>query len=116
MVKFSRLVLLLTITVSFRVISAPPIVTVSKKQFGDKWIFKREEVMLECRTNGALFVINPSTLMQYPLNNIAVEQMKKREIIASQLSAILLKPTNLSQQKIDITPILKTAQNLCKTN
>jgi len=52
--------------------------------------------------------------MQYPLNSIAAEQMKKREIIASPLSTILLKPADLSQQKIDITPILKTAQNLCK--
>lgn len=114
MVKFSRLVLLLTITVSFPVISSPPIITVSKKQFGNKWIFKRDEVMLECRTNGALLVINPSTLMQYPLNSIAAEQMKKREIIASPLSTILLKPAYLLQQKIDIIPILKTAQNLCK--
>lgn len=113
MVKFSRLVLLLTITVSFPVISAPPIITVNKKQFDDQWIFKREEVMLECRTNGALFVINPSTLMQYPLNNIAVEQMKKGEIIASPLSAILLEPANLSQQKINISSIVRTAQNLC---
>lgn len=113
MVKLSRLVLLLTITVSFPIITAPPIVTVSKKQFADKQIFKRKEVTLECRTNGALLVINPSTLMQYPLNNIVAEQIKRREIIASPLSAILLEPISLSQQKIDITPILETAQDLC---
>ncbi|WP_420837758.1 DUF2511 domain-containing protein [Arsenophonus endosymbiont of Bemisia tabaci] len=100
--------------ISFPVISSPPIITVSKKQFGDKWIFKREEVMLECRANGALLVINPSTLMQYLLNSIGAEQMKKSEIIASPLSTILHKPADLSEQKIDITRILKTAQNLFK--
>ncbi|MFV9998006.1 MAG: DUF2511 domain-containing protein [Arsenophonus endosymbiont of Dermacentor nuttalli] len=41
--------------------------------------------MLECRANGTLFVINPSTLMQYPLNDIVIEQLKNREIIASPL-------------------------------
>ena len=33
----------------------------------------REEVMLNCRADGAWFVINPATLMQYPLNEIANE-------------------------------------------
>ncbi|MFS1537936.1 MAG: hypothetical protein ACL7BU_03775 [Candidatus Phlomobacter fragariae] len=40
--------------------------------------------------------------------------MKKCEIIASSFSIILLESSNLLQQKIDITAILKTAQSLCK--
>ena len=72
--------------------------------------------MLECRANGTLFVINPSILMQYPLNDIVIEQLKNREIIASPLSTILLKQTDISRQKIDIPPFQKTAKILFKTN
>ena len=47
-------------------------ITVSRFEVGkDKWAFNREEVMLTCRPGNALYVINPSTLVQYPLNDIA---------------------------------------------
>ncbi|MDE9500121.1 YebY family protein, partial [Xenorhabdus bovienii] len=74
---------------SFQGIAAP-IQTVSKLQFGKQWAFTREEVMLDCRSGGALFVINPSTLMQYPLNDRATQLMKSNKVIATSLETILL--------------------------
>lgn len=48
---------------------AGEIITVSRFEIGKaKWPFTREEVMLTCEKDGALFAINPSTLLQYPLN------------------------------------------------
>ncbi|MGU0056882.1 DUF2511 domain-containing protein [Enterobacter hormaechei] len=45
----------------------------------DNWAFNREEVMLTCRPGNALYVINPSTLVRYPLNDVAEQQVASRE-------------------------------------
>ncbi|STP46253.1 protein [Escherichia coli] len=71
MMKKSILAFLL-LTSSAAVLAAPQVITVSRFEVGkDKWAFNREEVMLTCRPGNALYVINPSTLVQYPLNDIA---------------------------------------------
>ncbi|KLN96765.1 hypothetical protein VK86_08825 [Moellerella wisconsensis] len=104
---------LLLTSISFSSLSAP-ITTVSKKQIGaDKWPFTREEVMLECRSNGALMVINPATLMQYPINDIAIKQMKNREINATPIDILLLDDPQQSGMKMDIAVIQQAAQGLC---
>ncbi|MBP6121392.1 MULTISPECIES: YebY family protein [Providencia] len=92
---------------------AAPLTTVSKKQFGNDWPFTREEVMLECRNNGALVVINPATLMQYPLNDIATSLMEKKQIKAQPID-VLLAPTD-SNKSIEqrILPLREAAQKLC---
>lgn len=93
-----------------------PLTSVSKKQFGDDWPFTREEVMLECRHNGALVVINPATLMQYPLNSIATELMIKKEIKAQPID-VLLKPTDSTKAVEErILPIKEAAAKLCASN
>ncbi|WP_180815894.1 hypothetical protein [Arsenophonus endosymbiont of Aphis craccivora] len=46
--------------------------------------------------------------------NLAISSANHLKVRFIQQSPILLKPADLSQQKIDITPILKIAQNLCK--
>ncbi|MBQ0267303.1 DUF2511 domain-containing protein [Providencia huaxiensis] len=100
-----------------------PLTSVSKKQFGADWPFTREEVMLECRHNGALVVINPATLMQYPLNEIATELMNKKEIKAQPID-VLLKPIDVLLKPIDsaksveerILPIKEAAEKLCVVN
>ncbi len=94
---------------------AAPLVTVSKKQFGaDKWPFSREEVMLECRANGAMVVINPSTLMQYPLNDIALEQMKSRQINAMPIDVLLLDDPKQAGTKMSILPVKEATEQLCQ--
>ncbi|PHM60699.1 hypothetical protein Xsto_03763 [Xenorhabdus stockiae] len=97
---------------SFQGIAAP-IQTVSKLQFGKQWAFTREEVMLDCRSGGALFVINPSTLMQYPLNERAEELVQANQVIATPLSTILLDDPEHNNQKMSIEPFQKAAMSLC---
>ncbi|PHM69455.1 YebY family protein [Xenorhabdus kozodoii] len=92
---------------------AAPIKTVSKLQFGKQWAFTREEVMLDCRSDGALFVINPSTLMQYPLNDQARQLMKFNQVNASSLDTILLNDPEHPNQKMSIEPFQKAALALC---
>ncbi|HAB72785.1 MAG TPA: hypothetical protein DCE46_01225, partial [Pantoea sp.] len=56
---------------------ASEIITVSRFEVGKtSWPFSREEVMLSCEKDGSLFAINPSTLMQYPLNDKAEARVK----------------------------------------
>ncbi|MBC8950152.1 MULTISPECIES: YebY family protein [Xenorhabdus] len=92
---------------------AAPIKTISKLQFGKQWAFTREEVMLDCRANGALFVINPSTLMQYPLNDRATQLMQANKVIASSLETILLNDPDHPNQKMSVEPFQKAALALC---
>ncbi|MEX5994343.1 YebY family protein [Providencia vermicola] len=104
---------MLLVSTTFSV-AAAPIETVSKKQFGDDWPFTREEVMLECRGNGALIVINPATLMQYPLNDVADSQMKNKEIKAQPID-VLLKPIDTQKATEErIQPLKLAAEKLCK--
>lgn len=75
MMKKSILAFLL-LTSSAAALAAPQVITVSRFEVGkDKWAFNREEVMLTCRPGNALYVINPSTLVQYPLNDIAQKEV-----------------------------------------
>lgn len=68
---------LLLLACSATAMAAPQVITVSRFEVGkDKWAFNREEVMLTCRPGQALYAINPSTLVQYPLNEVAQQQVK----------------------------------------
>ncbi len=65
----------LLLTSSAAALAAPQVITVSRFEVGkDKWAFNREEVMLTCRPGNALYVIT-STLVQYPLNDIAQRKL-----------------------------------------
>ncbi|OAT21595.1 YebY family protein [Proteus myxofaciens] len=100
---------------SFQAFSAP-ISTVSKLQFGDNWPFTREEVMLNCRSDGAWFVINPATLVQYPLNDIAMEQMKSGKVNAQLIDIIVLPDPNNAEEKKSLDPIKREFSSLCTKN
>lgn len=70
-------------------LAAPQVITVSRFEVGkDKWAFNREEVMLTCRPGQALYVINPSTLVQYPLNAIAEQQVAEGKTRAQPIAVI----------------------------
>ncbi|CNH74352.1 putative periplasmic or exported protein [Yersinia aldovae] len=98
---------------SANAVAAGKIITVSKFEFGKQWAFSREEVMLECRTGNALFVINPSTLAQYPLNDIATEQMKSGHVLAKPLDVLLLDDSTKPGQKMSLEPFQLRAMTLC---
>lgn len=100
---------------SFQILAAP-ISTVSKFQFGDDWPFTREEVMLNCRADGAWLVINPATLAQYPLNDIALEQMKSGRINAQLIDVILLPDPNNLEKKKSTVAIQNAFKSLCENN
>ncbi len=99
---------------SVNAMAAGKIITVSKFEFGKQWAFTREEVMLECRAGGALFVINPSTLAQYPLNDIATEQMKSGHVLAKPLDVLLLDDSEKPGQKMSLEPFQQRAMALCQ--
>ncbi|WP_145525899.1 YebY family protein [Yersinia rohdei] len=99
---------------SVNAIAAEKIITVSKFEFGKQWAFTREEVMLECRSGGALFVINPSTLAQYPLNDIATEQMKAGHVLAKPLDVLLLDDSEQPGVKMSLEPFQQRAMTLCQ--
>lgn len=95
-------------------LAAPQVITVSRFEVGkDKWAFNREEVMLTCRPGNALYVINPSTLVQYPLNSIAEEQVKAGKTTAQPLSIIQIDDPARPGEKMSLAPFIERAEKLC---
>jgi len=105
------LVLLATASSAF---AAPQVITVSRFEVGkDKWAFNREEVMLTCRPGHALYVINPSTLVQYPLNAIAEQQVASGKANGQPLSVIQVDDPQNPGQKMSLAPFIERAEKLC---
>lgn len=93
---------------------AAEIITVSRFEVGkDNWAFDREEVMLTCAKGGALLVINPSTLMQYPLNDVAQQMMKNGQLKGQPVSVIQIDDPQHPGQKKSLAPFIERAQKLC---
>lgn len=105
---------LLLLTAAGSVLAAPQIITVSRFEVGkENWAFNREEVMLTCRPGNALYVINPSTLVQYPLNAIAEEQVKAGKTTAQPLSIIQIDDPARPGEKMSLAPFIERAEKLC---
>jgi len=105
------LVLLATASSAF---AAPQVITVSRFEVGkDKWAFNREEVMLTCRPGQALYVINPSTLVQYPLNDIAEQQVASGKSTGQPLSVIQVDDPQNPGQKMSLATFIERAEKLC---
>ena len=93
---------------------AAQIITVSRFEIGkEKWPFNREEVMLTCEKDGAMFVINPSTLMTYPLNDIADTLFKNKQVKAQPISVIRAEDKAHPGQMMSLQPIIERTQALC---
>ncbi|WP_202300672.1 YebY family protein [Dryocola clanedunensis] len=106
---------LLLLAVSGTALAAPQIITVSRFEVGkDKWAFNREEVMLSCRGDHALFAINPSTLMQYPLNDKAEQMVKSGKTTGQPISVIQVDDPSAPGQKMSLAPFIDRAEKLCK--
>ncbi|EFE94915.1 YebY family protein [Serratia odorifera] len=86
---------------------------VTKLEFGKQWAFTKEEVTLQCRKGGALFVLNNSTLMQYPLNDVAEAQVKSGQQRAQPLEVILLDDAANPGHKMSVAPFRARAETLC---
>lgn len=117
MMKKSILAFLL-LTSSAAALAAPQVITVSRFEVGkDKWAFNREEVMLTCRPGNALYVINPSTLastlVQYPLNDIAQKEVASGKTKAQPISVIQINDPNNPGEKMSLAPFIERAEKLC---
>ncbi len=105
---------LLLLACSGSALAAPQVITVSRFEMGkDKWAFNREEVMLTCRPGQALYIINPSTLVQYPLNDIAKEQVKSGKSSGQPVSVIQVDDPAHPGQKMSLEPFIARAATLC---
>jgi len=95
--------------------AAGNVTTVSRFEIGkDKWAFNREEVMLSCRAGNALFVINPSTLMQYPLNQEAEQQILSGRTSGQPIAVILNDSPDHPGEKMSLEPFIERAKKLCQ--
>lgn len=95
-------------------LAAGKLVTLSRFSVGKTaWAFTREEVMLTCGANQALFVLNPSTLMQYPLNAAAQRQLEAGNTRWQPLSVILLDDPQHPGHKMSVEPFIQRAKALC---
>lgn len=94
-------------------LAAEGLENVTKLEFGRQWAFTKEEVTLQCRKDGALFVLNNSTLMQYPLNDIAQAQVAAGQQRAQPLATVLLDDANHPGEKMSVEPFRARAQTLC---
>lgn len=95
-------------------LAAPQVITVSRFEVGkDKWAFNREEVMLTCRPGHALYAINPSTLVQYPLNETAEQQVASGKSSGQPISIIQIDDLANPGQKMSLAPFIERADKLC---
>lgn len=93
---------------------AAEIITVSRFEMGkNNWAFDREEVMLTCTRGGALFAINPGTLVQYPLNDTAMQLVKSGRAKGQSISVIQIDDPEQPGQKKSLAPFIERAQKLC---
>jgi hypothetical protein len=105
---------LLLLACSGTALAAPQVITVSRFEVGkDKWAFNREEVMLTCRPGQALYAINPSTLVQYPLNDAARQQVSSGKSSGQPISVIQVDDPANPGQKMSLAPFIERASTLC---
>ncbi|MEI7189617.1 YebY family protein [Dickeya dianthicola] len=110
-----KVVLSLIVSVlSTQALAAPQLANLSKLEYGSRWAFNREEVQLICRSGHAMYVINPSTLVQYPLNDVARVQVNTGKVNASPLETVLLDDPQNPGQKMSLQPFIDRAKDLCQ--
>ncbi|ATO33028.1 hypothetical protein DZA65_02082 [Dickeya dianthicola] len=110
-----KVVLSLIVSVlSTQALAAPQLANLSKLEYGSRWAFNREEVQLICRSGHAMYVINPSTLVQYPLNDLARAQVNTGKVNASPLETVLLDDPQNPGQKMSLQPFIDRAKDLCQ--
>ncbi|CAM8166397.1 MULTISPECIES: YebY family protein [Enterobacter] len=105
---------LILLACSGSALAAPQVITVSRFEVGkDKWAFNREEVMLTCRPGHALYAINPSTLVQYPLNAAAEQQVASGKSSGQPISIIQIDDPAHPGLKMSLAPFIERADTLC---
>lgn len=95
---------------------ASQVITVSRFEIGKAdWPFSREEVMLSCLKDGAMFVINPATLAEYPLNTLAQQRVDSGMSQGEPISRIQLDSADKPGQKKSLQVIIDRTSKLCSS-
>ena len=58
-------------------------------------------------------MINPSTLVQYPLNAAAEQEVKEKKTNAQPLSVIQIDDPQRPGEKMSLAPFIEKAEKLC---
>lgn len=113
--KIKLAVLLLSaVTALFSIQTAnAKILVVNQKMFGEKWPFKRDEIILKCDANGHLFAINSGNLVTYPLTAEA-SQATEGNGAYGKLEDVLEKDKNNTTQKMSYDVIVEKTRSLCE--
>jgi hypothetical protein len=69
--------------------------------------------MLTCRPGHALYAINPSTLVQYPLNDVAQQQVDSGKSNGQPIAIIQVDDPKNPGQKMSLAPFIERANTLC---
>lgn len=108
---------LFLITINHSAMAVSQLITLSRSEVGrDKWAFNREEIMLTCTGNHAYFAINPSTLMQYPLNEQAEKMVQSGQVKGQPVGKILIADPQMPGRKMSLTPYTERAATLCNSS
>lgn len=109
-----KIVLALALSTScINAFAAAQLITLSRLQYGESWAFTREEVQLICRPGRAVFALNTSTLMQYPLNEAAKAQVSAGKVNAQPIDVIWLDDPKTPGQKKSLQPFIDRGEQLC---
>ncbi|ARU96146.1 DUF2511 domain-containing protein [Tatumella citrea] len=94
---------------------ATQVITINRLETGKSiWPLRdRDEIMLTCEQDGALFAINPSTLMNYPLNDKALNRVKQGLSQGADITQLVADDKNHPGQKMSLKPFITKAQSLC---
>ncbi|PWC11479.1 hypothetical protein B4923_13730 [Brenneria roseae subsp. americana] len=100
-------------SLSVNAFAAAKLANISRLEYGEQWAFTREEVQLICRPGKAIYALHTGTLMQYPLNDAATEQMKAGLVNAKPIDEIWLDDPKTPGQKKSLQPFIERAESLC---
>lgn len=98
-----------TVTVENAGQRQPP-ATIAKAQFGDKWIFKIDEGLLECRGENSIGeIVLTSGGKTYAINGVAKQSGKY-----APTEEILLDNSKAAAMKNDLSPFINEGLKMCK--
>lgn len=87
-----------------------PPANITKAQFGDKWLFKIDEGLLECRGDNSIGeVVLTANGKTYAINGVAKQSGKY-----APTEEILIDNSKASAMKNDLSPFINEGLKMCK--
>lgn len=109
-----KLILALSLAVSFAVSAAGPFEAISSDEYGAKWAFNTDEVQLQCFYGGA-FIFNYDNDKVYALTGLAKTLAKNGKVVAFPIddSDLWKNDAQIPGAKMDLSPFINRALKLC---